>query len=144
MSNKATYNLDLAYILTHIYTLTKKLDTRYNKFIDNVVLHRFIKHKYDNRHTIISIYAILNIRISTIEYEDSKFVIVYKDEKCISTLTIVNNKPILGDVKCILCIEYLDDLKIKNTIAVFNCGVIVHGNCYTKHIYNYKGERRNL
>lgn len=144
MNYIASRDNGLAYILSYLCSTSKKLDSRYNKFNDNVVLHRFMKDKYDNKHTIVSIYAILGIKITTIECDDSKFIIVYKDDKCISTLVLKKDKPINDEIKCILGIEFLDDILIKNTIMVFNCGIIIHGNCLTRHIYNYKGEQRLL
>jgi hypothetical protein len=132
----------IAYVLSYIYCLSNKLENKYNKY-DNIVTHVFKKDKYDNKHSIVVLFSILDIKISTIEFNNIKCISVYKDNKCLSLLTLNKYKPINTNIKVILKIEYLDNFKIKNLLEVYNCGIIIHKNCYTSHIYNYKGERRN-
>ena len=123
--------------------MSNKLENRYNKY-DNIITHVFKKKKYDNEHNITVIFSILGIKISTIEVKDILYITIYRDSKCLSFLSLQQNKPVNTKIKLILQLEYLDDLNIKNIIAVYNSGNIIHKNSYTAHIYNYKGERRKF
>ncbi len=133
----------IAYVLAYLYSMSNKLENKYNKY-DNIITHIFNKEKYDGKHSITVLFAILGIKISTISHKDIKCITTYKDNKCISLLSMNKNKPINTDIKIILQIEYIDELRFKNLIILYNCGIIIHKNCYTSHIYNYQGQRRNF
>jgi hypothetical protein len=67
------------------------------------------------------------------------------NEKFMSELTFVNNIPIKNKkIEILRTIIFIDNINIINTLIIYNCGIIIHYNCYINHIYNYMGFRRDI
>jgi len=135
----------LYYSFAYIYLVYTNAHNRYIKGNALLSYTTFCK-KYDGIHDLYTLLYILNIKICTFTTKQYyNFNIYFEDELISKYILYRNNKAYLNNpVKIIQNIIFVDSLSMLNQIIVYNTGNVIHSNCIFSHIYNYKGERRNI
>lgn len=133
----------LQYILIFFIYLYEKLTLKYITNKDIILNDLFIK-KYDKEHSLYILYLILDIQIYTITNNYKRIINIYYNKNKISTLAIIDEKPVANQNKIILTLYYLDKYNIINILEVYNCGIVLHSTKLFKHIYNYVGHKREI
>jgi len=136
--------LKLTYVFYNLYSILLKIENKYIKG-NSLILYNTLCKNYDNIHDLYILHCIFDIKILTYKSKFYIKYITYMNEKLMSEFTVVNNISINNTkIEILRTIIFIDEINIINTLIIFNCGIIIHYNCYINHIYNYMGFRRDI
>lgn len=162
MSNIIIDNLTI-YILKNVFfKIYNLIYNYYQKFIikNDLLIMSLILNKYDNINDLYISYFNFNIIIETLIKKNNgninKYIYTYYNNKLISKLYLLNEKPYKyiyykndkiyygePDNKIILSLIYVDHYFFIHQLDLYNCGILKEYNEINYTYFNYKGEYRN-